>query len=525
MTNWFLSVAFLLPAVLISLRCIHMLQLSSYQNPGYLKWLKDNGAGLYRTMFPVAVACLLCLWESELSKWFVIALFVFVAVLQPHKKAKKPLKFTARAVRLAAADFLLLAAIACLSALIADFWPQNALISAYRLQVLVLCGGLVAVAYIALFANILTMPLQKAINKRYIDDAKRILAGHPGLLVIGVTGSYGKTSTKAFLSAFLSVKYNVLVTPESYNTPMGVVRTIREGLNATHQVFVCEMGARHVGDIQELCEIVGPRYGMITSIGPQHLETFHTIEAVADTKFELVDALPPDGIAFLADGNELIHDHPVARRCVRYALQDGPARDVWVSDIKADRNGSSFLLHTKDGGEQRFVTPLLGRHQVENTVGAIAVALTLGIPLEKLVAPARALKGPPHRLQLIDGGALTIIDDAYNANPAGTKAALDTLAMFDGVKILVTPGMVELGQEQEALNRAFGVQAAAVCDYVALVGVKQTQPIADGLAQAGFSEERGKAFETLEAAMSWVRQLVTGPKIVLLENDLPDNYT
>ncbi len=519
---WMLLSVFFASAMLVSLRFVHMLQLSSYQTPGYRKWLRENGADVYRAMAPLAVGALLAaIFENEYMAIAAAASMLLALVLQPRKKAKKPLVFTGRVVRLLAAHALLLAAL-CIAAYF--LWLAPFLWLGPRVPIALLCLSMFASAQILMVANWITMPLQKLINGFYLRDAQNKLAAVPNLLVIGVTGSYGKTSAKVFLHKLLSSRYNVLMTPESYNTPMGVVRAIREGLEPSHQLFVCEMGARHVGDIAELCRIVRPSHGLITSIGPQHLETFGSLENIINTKFELIDALPPEGIAFLADGNEHIHQRPISRRTVRYALRDDTGLDYRVTDISADRRGSRFTVTTRDGESREFLTPVLGRHQVENIAGAIAVAHTLGISLAKLALPVMGLENPPHRLRLIRGGGLTVIDDAFNANPAGARAALDTLAMFSGAKILVTPGMVELGERQNELNREFGRDAASVCDYVALVGVKQTLPIAEGLLEEGYPEARWRAFDTLGQAMDWVRGLDAEDKVVLLENDLPDNY-
>ena len=119
------------------------------------------------------------------------------------------------------------------------------------------------------------------------------------ITVIGITGSYGKTSVKFYLNKLLSAKYNVLMTPESFNTPLGVVKTIRTSLKATHEIFICEMGAKNINDIKEICDIVHPKHGVITSIGPQHLESFKTVENVVKTKFELADAIDKNGMVFL----------------------------------------------------------------------------------------------------------------------------------------------------------------------------------------------------------------------------------
>ena len=136
-------------------------------------------------------------------------------------------------------------------------------------------------------------------NRWYINDAKKIIKNCPDLLVIGITGSFGKTSVKYFLDELLSVKYNVLKTPGNFNTTLGVVKTIRSSLRATHDIFLCEMGAKNIGDIKEICDIVHPKMGIITSVGEMHLESFKSIENVRKTKFELADSLPENGKIFL----------------------------------------------------------------------------------------------------------------------------------------------------------------------------------------------------------------------------------
>lgn len=512
-----LLVVFILSSVAVIPRFLHMLQLSSYQSPGYGKWIKDNAFDIYKPMLPVVIVAVLGVWNGPVVHGVSSVLFALTAVIWPRKKAKKPMVYTSRVIRILTVLVLLLLVIACAAWFIRDYG---------RYMLLLLSVGFLSLPYLVMLSNWITMPLQKLVNNFYIDDAKKRLREQPGLTVIGITGSYGKTSAKYFLSQLLSVSYNVLMTPESYNTPMGVVRTIRERLDATHQVFVCEMGARHVGDIKEICDIVSPKHGILTSIGPQHLETFKSIENVISTKFELINALPSDGFAVLADDNEFIRSHPLYRQAVRYGLRKDGNLDFRASDIRAGKNGTTFTVTAKDDESQVFVTPLIGRHQVENITAAIAMARSLGIPLVKLTAAVRNLRPVPHRLQLIPGDKLNIIDDAYNSNPAGAKAALDTLALFDGVKILVTPGMVELGEKQDELNAAFGREAAAICDYIALVGVKQTAPIAEALSQAGFPKKQMKAVETLAQAMEWVKSVGQDgrEKFVLLENDLPDNY-
>ncbi len=369
-------------------------------------------------------------------------------------------------------------------------------------------------------ANKINAPIEKHIADGYTKDAKRILSEMPDLTVIGVTGSYGKTSVKNYLTTLLSVKYHVLMTPESYNTPMGIVRTIREHLKPAHEIFVCEMGSRNRGDIRELCEIVHPHHGIITAIGEQHLETFQTVEAVADTQFELVEALPENGIAFLNTDNEWIASREVRGvKVVSYGLYDGAV--YTATDVVADENGSRFTVTAPDGDTCEYTTRLLGMHSIQNLLGCIAVANQLGITLRELRAPVRHLKPVPHRLQLLPDG---FIDDTYNSNPAGFRAALDVLgAMQDTRRVLITPGLLELGVRQDMINKELGIYAASRCDWVVLIGEQQVQSFRNGLLSQGFDEERIFVAMDLHQALSFVRAMPsTERQVVLLENDPPD---
>lgn len=352
-----------------------------------------------------------------------------------------------------------------------------------------------------------------------------MLAAMPDLKVIGITGSYGKTSVKYYLSTLLRAKYDVLMTPENYNTTLGVVRTIRENLRATHEVFVCEMGARNVGDIREICDLVHPQYGVVTAIGEQHLESFKSLNNIQKTKFELPNSLPEDGMAFLNGDDENIKSVAYSRPHMTYGLQSGNGYHAY--DIEVTEKGTSFCVKTPDGQTQAFTTRLLGRHNVLNITGAIAVAHSMGIDLKALAMQVKKLDGVPHRLQLLHNGQNLIIDDAYNSNPNGTKVALETLSFFkDSVKILVTPGMVELGEKQDLYNRRFGEDAAAVCDYIILVGRKQTQSIKAGALSKGFPADRLVVTDGIREAFDEIAKINTGDrqKVTLLENDLPDNF-
>ena len=511
--------AFLLAAcafnfVVQTLYFTHMMQLNSYRNERYRQWLRKNDAKLadVRHLLPGLLLPAMYLPSKALCYGLGGAVLVITAILNWPKKAKKPLVFTPRVRRLLATQYLLLAVVIV----------AGALLGYMRCVGIVALFSLIHWAWTWL-ANTINTPMEKAIAGGYVKDARRRLEERPDLTVIGITGSYGKTSTKTFLQALLAVRYNVLMTPESYNTTMGVVRTIRERLTPSHQIFIAEMGAKNPGDIREICELVHPTYGILTSIGEQHLETFRTIDNIIATKFELADAIPEDGCLFLNVDNEYIRTHAVSVPTVTYGTGK-TAADYTATQVTVDAQGSSFTLTAPNGESRRFSTKLLGAHNIQNLAGCIAVAHRFGIPLEELVYPVRMLKPVEHRLELLPNG---FIDDAYNSNPAGFRGALEVLSGFDAQRVLVTPGMVELGDRQEALNRELGEYAASRCDYAVLVGIKQAPPLKEGLLAGGFPEEKIFVAETLQQGLAHLQGLSPDPgrpRIVLLENDLPDNF-
>jgi UDP-N-acetylmuramoyl-tripeptide--D-alanyl-D-alanine ligase len=503
------------------LRGCHMFQLNSYKPSVHLRWLRRNFAGEYlRRYFYFAAILVISLFikDSTLAALVFIALCSSHAVANRPRKAKKPLVYTNRVKRMIATNAALTAA-----ALAASLYGGSPYVS--------LSLWLLAAPLVMLLSNAINAPVERAINRRYTEDARRILKGMPGLTVIGVTGSYGKTSTKYFLQKILSSKFNVLMTPESYNTPMGVVKTIRTELKPFHDVFICEMGARNVGDIKELCGIVNPDIGVITSIGPQHLESFGSIQNIARAKFELADALlesrkSPHIPLFVNFDNSYIRDEIERRNAcgaVKYGLTEGC--DYTGKDVSVSSAGSTFTVAFPDKPARVFSTKLLGRHNVTNIIAALAVADCLGVDDASAAISVGRLEAVPHRLQLINRGDIIIIDDAYNSNEAGAEAALEVLSAFDGFKILVTPGMVELGVEQERLNRRFGEMASAVCDFVALVGHRATESVLAGLKDAAYPEDKIFVAADLTSAFLKVNAIGTNKtKVVLIENDLPDNY-
>ena len=502
---------------------IHMFQLNSYKPKVQIQWIKKNTKLWFNIcMLWIGVFLLIySLYSPALGKLgYVLWIATWATHLAamtipnlPKKSYKIPLKYTMRIKRL----FSTLCIIYLLP-IIALFITKREF-TCMAVYLLMIC----LTPWLVLLANLINRPLELAINKWYINDAKRILRECPNLTVVGITGSFGKTSVKYFLDELLSVKFNVLKTPGNFNTPLGVVKTIRGELRATHDIFLCEMGAKNVGDIKEICDIVHPKHGIITSVGPMHLESFGSIENVKKTKFELADSLPEGGILALNMDDENVRECSKGRVFVGYGVDS--REGYYCENLTISSTGSEFDVVSPSGERCRYKTKLIGRHNAINICGAVAMANQLGIELADLKPAVRRLESVPHRLELKQNGGVTIIDDAYNSNPSGAKAALETLAMMDGYKILCTPGMIELGEREDELNREFGRQAA-VCDFVALVGKKQTAAIYEGLKAEGYPEERIYVADGLSDAMQKIYSLTTDgkKKIILLENDLPDNY-
>ncbi len=536
-----ITIILYIPALLLAMRHnMHMFQLNGYKNREHLNRLKKNLRQQWLLIFTfcLGVLRLFLPWMVlDILLYLTLILVYFVYNAMRRLNTKKKLVYTARVKRMVATIAALNVIIIVLSAIFFDLDRLSAVFA-------MLVGSQLIMNVVA---NSINHPVEWGVKQYYINDAKRMLKGSENLKIIGVTGSYGKTSVKFYLQTLLKDSFNVLVTPESYNTPMGVVKTVRESLKSTHEIFVCEMGARHVGDIKEICDIVHPDHGIITSIGPQHLETFFNMDNIKKTKFELADALPSDGMLFLNGDNEYIRDQSKGYDNIIFYCTDNSVdretaggrntedrhgttgeeglKGYRASDIRVSQTGTDFTVTAPDGSSERFNMRLIGGHNVINVVGAIAVAGELGVKLSDLKIPVRRLQSVEHRMQLREHGLVTIIDDAYNSNPVGSKAAVETLKLFDGIRILITPGMVELGDKEEEYNYKFGNYAADCCDHILLVGKKRTKPIYDGVVSKGFDEEKLKVFDKLEEALAYAYEIKgQGHKYILLENDLPDNY-
>lgn len=518
-------------------RPLQTLQLRGYRTERYMHWLKNTHGRYFSRLFMLcfmsasALLVINILFDS-FAKQFIsyISLLVYFIYLVAFikndftYKKKTPLVFTARIKRLVTLLFLLNAALTYALILLSFFLVS---LNIGWLRYFFICFTPLLMPFNILLAFILIQPFEQLNCKNYIIRAKHKLAKNKSLVTIGITGSYGKTSVKNILTAMLRQKYEVLSSPASYNTPMGLTKTILKQLGENHNIFVAEMGATQRGDIKYICDFVQPRIGIITGVGSQHLESFKTPQNISDTKYELIEALPKDGFAVFngdcAGAMKLYQKCPTEKI---YTKTDGDENSfIKCKNIVTSHKGIEFDLII--GGEEAHCKcGLIGRHNISNILISAACAYKLGVPIKDIAAAVWTLEHVPHRLEVLERGGITVIDDSFNASAEGTAAALQALGdVAKGRKIIVTPGLIELGALQEKENYNFGANIAKVCDICILVGENQTKPIHWGLKESGFDENNIITVNSLDDAKAELNKILKSGDTVLFENDLPDSYS
>ena len=509
-------------------KSIHMLQQNLYnENNRYIKWIFKNLRKAFFSLDFISMLILLIayLLNNSLSNVFVVIAIIFyfldsarIINNKKSEKIKKPLVITKRVKRL----ILTIAIIYLLPVIVYLYNRENGLL------MLVLASILTYFNYIiVLIAKFINRPVEKIVYIYYETQAKDKLKEMNNLKVIGITGSYGKTSSKNILNDILKTKYITRPTPRNLNTEYGLMMTVNNTLERYDQVFIAEMGAYKQGEIKKLCNLVHPKYGILTYVGLAHLESFGSPEKIKQTKFELIESLPSDGCAVLNmdDPNQVSYNIKNDCKKIWISINKKDA-DVRAVDIKSDYTGSKFnIVFKNDNTKYPFETKLLGNYNLYNILGAVALGKELGISIKELQTAVRKVKSPKARLELKDLGYMYQINDAYNSNPLGAKMALDVLDMMPGKKIVVTPGMTELGHKERELNHMFGTQISKIADYVILVGAKKTRPIFDGLLENEYDKDKIFIVNNVYDAYNLLQTFKFKEKIyALFENDLPDLY-
>jgi UDP-N-acetylmuramoyl-tripeptide--D-alanyl-D-alanine ligase len=519
-------------------RFLHILQLEEYLTPEYRRWLDANGrrflgknvlAGSFLAVIAGAVVTKQDAGDGAavgaIVVWGLAAALVYRKAPQP----RKPLIMTARARRLLAIGLAVDVVIVALAAGVGLLINERAAVAAAMLTVVLtsVLGG-----HVLLLANLVLWPLEERARRRWqAMAADKLRSNRPR--IIAITGSAGKTTTKDLVAHLISARYRVLKTPASFNTPLGIARTVNDSYEG-QDYFVVEMGAYKRGEIARLCELVdGTDVSVITTVNAQHLERFGSLEATAVAKFEIVEGLRPGGTAVLN------FDVPAIRERAAAHLRGPHAERMNVLSFGVESDDVTLrganLLETPTGieldatyyGETVHVkTQLLARHNATNVLAAIGVGLACGLELGYMAAAIGRAAAPEHRLQPLQmANGVTVLDDGYNANPDGILGALEVLGAYKPRRrVLVTSGLIEMGREKAAYHARIGEAAAANADVAVLIGPKQTSDIREAMLSASFPAECLHVARNPDEAQAVLARLAQPGDVILHSTDLPDQF-
>lgn len=512
------------------------LQQSSYNNKIFFAWTKRKGNMVYSRYNQLSLLILLGITVLAIGFIFLgaqyagyisnlsILIFCTLFIVAGKNALKVPLVYTKRVKRIFIYQtifiFIVATAFAFLAELIVNWcssFEYLQAISAVRYALFILLPLLFVP--LLLLANCIDSLYANKKNKAYVQAAKVKLT-NCSAKKIAITGSFAKTSVKNILKTILEQNYSVLATPKSYNTPVGIAKTIENVDLNQYQYIICEMGAKHMGDIAELCSIVEPDYAILTGICPQHFESFKSLEAIIQTKGEILQGTKSNGFAILAadENTQKLFDREDALQKILV----GENAAFAPKNIQCSAAGTTFTIEI-DGEEVAFQTKLLGKHTAYNIALAVAFCVQLQVPIDKIVQGVQMLDFIPHRLALTTVNGVNILDDGFSANCVGAKCAIEVLKVFTGRKFIVTCGIVELGILEEQENKKLG-QSLVGLDTIILVGGNLVSVVKTGYIEAGGNAENLVVVPTLQEAQNVLKYQLKAGDTVLFLNDLPDIY-
>ncbi len=475
----------LICCLLKSYRYLQILQLEHYDVNKYLKYIKNNY--IYYNLIPLVF--LLCFKFIDSDIINVICLFsLFVYLSMATIVSIVRMKFTKKIIR-----------IYCLLLLVLPLIFLNVNIIYFLLF-----------EFIILIPYYLNKPVDNYINKKYLIQSESKYDKFTGYK-IGITGSYGKTSTKNIINNLLQ---NYLVgscSYKSYNTLLGISKYINDIPLDAYEYVVLEYGASRLGDIEELTNSFSPDIACITEIGYMHLDTFKSIRNIITEKMSILNNAK---VAILNYEQIFIREYHVDIPVISYGFNYG---DYRANNICVKVDGASFDLYYKGKYIDTIYTNLIGRHQILNLLCGICVLHYLEIDIKESVKYMNSLSNTESRLVLKKYQKYQILDDSYNANLVGSINALEILNNIDTKKILITPGYVENSEVEYELYKKLSSKIEEVNPFVILVGDKQTKILQELL------EVEYMVVNSFKEAMSYVNSL-EDYYTILIENDLPDNY-
>jgi UDP-N-acetylmuramoyl-tripeptide--D-alanyl-D-alanine ligase len=532
---WILFGVALLPWAALTVirlkRFLHILQLEEYLTPQYARWLRENASrytwqGYSKSLSLFLVLYLLAFLDVDRSSvagtvfWGALGLFFLVVSVRLARPTKKPLVMTARARRILSVSVSFVVVVVCLTLIFVTDSDYSGLLAGTLLLTLCLFAG-----HVVLLANLALWPLEERSRRRFQRLASAKLAQQRPR-VIAITGSAGKTTTKELVAHLLSARYRVLKTPASFNTPLGVARTVNDSFQG-QEFFVVEMAAYKRGEIAKLCALVGGTdISAITTVNAQHLERFGSLEATAAAKWEIVDGLKPGGAAVLNFDVSAVRERAERLSGVEVISFGAESEDVKLRAGGVVETSTGIEFDVTYGREQTHITTrLLARHNVTNVLAALGIGLSCGLDVPYMAAAIRGFLPPDHRLQPVEVNGVTVLDDAYNANPEGIIGAIEVLGRYaPRRRVLVTPGLIEMGKDKETYHARIGKAAAANVDLAFLVGPKQTADIRYAMVAASFPEASLHVTRSLDEARDLLAKIGAKGDVILYANDLPDQF-
>ena len=477
-----LSIICALFLTVTSAECFRVLQAASYRpQRGYVKIL-------FSWYYLSLLACeLVALLLFQISVYFTVGIYLAIAIAWSFVKRKCPLKFTKRIIRMMAVEYVCIFTLCYFVGV--SYW-------------------LWLLPYFALLGWLICLPVDLLIARHYLKKATAKLK-QSGVTVIAVTGSYGKTSVKDMLSALLD---DSLAPSGSCNTPLGI-STFVNGADLTGvKYLILEFGARKTGDIEQLCRLFKPVYGILTGVCAQHLSTFKTVDNVLRTKCELVKCLPDDGFCVVNFADEYYDEIVKVGVCKKYSSYE----NLQIETLGVDFDGTKLSVTLN--GENRVVTlPQISDYVKDTFAMCLQMTVQLGQSLDKTLLCVGKIKQTKHRMELLKGANCYVLDDSYNGSIVGVRSCCKTLAHFSCTKVAITQGLVECGTNAHKLNVECGALLGEAC-HVAVVLGHNSASLASGLhktnCQVIFAQN-------LTQAVSIANKHVNGG-IILFQNDLPD---
>ena len=526
--------AFLLTKV--SYKFFQILQVSNYHIQSYFIWLKNSKGKFLSRIFMLCFLSLSCLLVTNfifnnfkdihlLSYLGLIFYYYFTIVFVQNVQSlpqKKKLTYTKRMDRLVVTCFIFFLASTYLLMLLSYMYTNI-----FRFCVIALTPLLVPFAIP--FCHTILYPVESLIQQGYLVKAKKKLDSMPNLIRIGITGSYAKTSTKDIIKTILEEKYNVCFTPNSYNTPMGIAKTINKRLENNHEIFICEMGATYKMDIAKLVKLVDPQITILTGIANQHILTFKTLENVIETKYEIVKYSRPNALCIFNGNNQNtvdLYNREIENKRKLLIKNDDKNSDFRAENIKEDTTSTTFDLIIKGKNCGKVKTMLHGKYAIENILMAVAVCYNLNLTPQEIIDGLTKCEQTDHRLSVTNTpNGITIIDDSFNANEYGTLMALEYLSLYKGRrKIVMTPGLVDLGEKEREINYIFGQNIAEYVDKCIIVNLNAKEYLLSGLESKNFNKDNIILCDTLEDAKQKLAEILIPGDVLLICNDLPDIY-